>query len=79
MFFLESFGLFFTVATWLVHDGSQELSLIPRSRTRGQHALLDICRRQMVQYGMIRHDQYTAIVLCRCSSVENALAKEHGK
>jgi hypothetical protein len=55
------------------------LSLVSRSRTRGQHALLDVCRRQMVQYGMVWHDQYTAIVLCRSGSVQNALAKEHGK
>lgn len=55
------------------------LSLVPGSRTRGQHALLDIRRRQMVQYGVVWHDQNTTVILGRCGSIENALAKEHGK
>lgn len=55
------------------------LSLVSRRRTRGKHTLLDISCSEMVQHGVVRHDQHGTVVFHRRCAVQNALAQEHGE
>jgi len=64
------------VATWFVHNGRQELLLVPGGSTRSKNTLLDVGSCKMVQHGMIRHDQDRAVILHGSGAVQDALAEE---
>lgn len=55
------------------------LALISRSRAGGENALLDVGRGQMIENGVIGHDQDAAVVLHWSSAIKDALAEEHGQ
>lgn len=61
-----------------VHDRCQEFPLVSRCCARRQHLVLDRARSEMIQYRVIRHDEYARIILHRRCPVQDALAQEHG-
>ena len=58
-------------------DYSTHLLLIPRCRTGSQNVILDTTCCQMIQHGVVWHDQHAAVILHWCGSVQDALAHEH--
>lgn len=55
------------------------LPLIPRGPTRGQDAVLDTAGSEMVEHGVVGHDEHAGVVLVRRRAVQDGFAQEHGQ
>lgn len=61
----------------LTCSGESHLPLVSRRAAGSENTTFDTASSQVIQHGVVRHDQHTSIILMWCISIENAFAQKH--